>query len=135
MFWLKLSLFLFVFSGGIWLLKWVLRKIFNIEKPKREWFSYNHINKLHEKVDRIVRIVTTIVMLGVLYTAIYQESTFIWFLVAWFLVAVVDYSVRAFFEWKYSDHPKEAILTLGELGLLVIVTAVVLQFDLLNIGY
>lgn len=133
MFLLMLSLFLIVLSGVMWLLKWVLRKLLNIEKPKREWFSYNHVNRLHGKVDRMIRNITTVVMLGILYMVIFQERTFIWFGVAFLLSTVVEYSVRAFFEWKYSDHPKHSILTISELVLILAFLAVVIQFDLLDI--
>lgn len=133
MFWLMLSLFLIVLFSVMWLLKWVLRKLLNIEKSKREWFSYNHVNKLHGKVNRMIRNITTVVMIGTFYMVIFQERTFIWVALALLVSTIVDYFVRAFFEWKYSDHPKQSILTISELVLIVAFLAVVIQFDLLDI--
>ncbi|EIM05365.1 hypothetical protein A1A1_16625 [Planococcus antarcticus DSM 14505] len=51
MLWLKFGLFLVALFGAIWLVKWVLRKIFNIEKETTNWFSNNHVNHLHKKMD------------------------------------------------------------------------------------
>jgi hypothetical protein len=35
---------------------------------------------------------------------------------------MVDYGIRAFFEWKHSEYPKQAMLTVAEM--LIMVTAI-----------
>ncbi|BCB05134.1 hypothetical protein KH172YL63_32670 [Bacillus sp. KH172YL63] len=41
------------------------------------------------------------------------------FLIVFLPLLAVDYVVRAFFEWKQSDYPKEALLTLMEMVVLL----------------
>jgi len=133
--WLKIGLSLVMLFALLALVKFTLRKLFKIEKEKTEWFSYNHVNKTHQKVDWIVRIVSMIVLIAVSYLVIFKEYSIIFYLVPIFLLMVIDYSVRAFFEWRYSDHPKQAILTIGEMVVLAPALALTIQFDLLNLGY
>ncbi|WP_142828611.1 DUF4181 domain-containing protein [Planococcus soli] len=135
MFWLKIGLALVILFALISLVKFSLRKIFKIEKEKREWFSYNHINKTHKKVDWFLRISTAVVLIVILYLVIFKEYSIAFYLVPVILLSVADYSVRAFFEWKYSDNPKQSILTIGEMVITITVIAVTIQFDLLNLGY
>lgn len=135
MFWLKVGLGIIILYVLISLIKFLLRKIFKIEKIKREWFSYNHINKTHKKVDWLIRTLALVAQLTFLYWVIFEEYSILFILVPMFLVVIADFSVRAFFEWKYSDKPKQAILTVGEMVVFVAVLAVTFQFDLLNLGY
>ena len=135
MFWLKLGLFLVILFALISLLKFFLRKLFNIKKEKKEFFSYNHINNLHKKIDWLVRWATTLALITILYLVMYREYPVTLFLIALILLTAIDYSVRAFFEWKYSDNPKQAILTIGEMVVFVAVLALTIQFDWLNLGF
>jgi len=135
MFWLTIGLILVVLFALISLLKYFLRKLFKIKKEKRELFSYNHINKLHQKVDWLVRAVSMLAMIVILYLMMYKEYPVTFFLIALISLTIIDYSVRAFFEWRYSDNPKQAVLTIGEMVVLATALALALQFDLLNLGY
>lgn len=135
MFWLKAGLGLIILYVLIKLVKFFLRKQFNIVEEKREWFSYNHINKTHKKVDWFVRISTAVVLIATSYLVIFEEYSIVFYLLPVVLLSVVEYSVRAFFEWKYSDNPKQSILTIGEMVVFATVLAVTFQFDLLNLGY
>ncbi|MDQ0429446.1 FlaA1/EpsC-like NDP-sugar epimerase [Planomicrobium stackebrandtii] len=135
MFWLKVGLGIIILYVLIRLVKFFLRKLFNIEEEKREWFSYNHINKTHKKVDWFIRTLALVAQMTFLYWVIFEEYPILFFLVPMFLVVIADFSVRAFFEWKYSDNPKQAILTIGEMVVFVAMLAVTFQFDLLNLGY
>ena len=135
MFWLTIGLILVVLFALISLLKYFLRKLFKIKKEKRELFSYNHINKLHQKVDWFVRAVSMLAMIVILYLMMYKEYPVTFFLIALISLTIIDYSVRAFFEWRYSDNPKQAVLTIGEMVVLATALALAIQFDLLNLGY
>lgn len=131
---LQVALFLVVLFGGMWLVKWVLRKIFNIEKEKKALFSYNHVNKLHKKVDWGIRIVTLLVALVILYLVFFNGYSFAFYILTWVAFMFVNSSVDAFFQWKYSNQPKQWILTMGEITFLVIVTIITtIQLDLYNI--
>lgn len=135
MVWLKIGMSLVILFAVMALVKFTLRKLFKIEKEKTEWFSYNHVNKTHKKVDWVVRILSTIVLIAISYLVIFKEYSIIFYLVPIVLLTVIDYAVRAFFEWKYSDHPKQAILTIGEMLVFALALALTIQYDLLNLGY
>lgn len=135
MFWLKLGLFLVILFALTSLLKFSLRKLFKIEKEKKEFFSYNHINKLHKKIDWLVRWASTLALITILYLVMYREYPVTLFLIALILLTAIDYSVRAFFEWKYTDNPKQAILTIGEMVVFVAALTLTFQFDWLNLGF
>lgn len=135
MFWLTMGLVLAVLFALISLLKFSLRKLFKIEKEKKDLFSYNHINKLHQKVDWFVRGVSMLSLIAILYLTMYKEYPVTLFLIALISLTILDYSVRAFFEWRYSDNPKQSILTISEMTVLVLVFVGIIQFDLLNLTY
>ncbi|WP_298831099.1 DUF4181 domain-containing protein [uncultured Planococcus sp.] len=135
MVWLKIGLSLVILFAVMAVVKFTLRKLFKIEKEKTEWFSYSHVNKTHQKVDWIVRILSAIVLIAISYLVIFKEYSIIFYLVPVVLLLVIDYAVRAFFEWRYSDHPKQAILTIGEMVVFATALALTIQYDLLNLGY
>ncbi|MDN3427369.1 DUF4181 domain-containing protein [Microbacterium sp. APC 3898] len=135
MFWLKVCLSLVILFAIMAVVKFTLRKIFKIEKLKKEWFSYNHVNKNHQKVDWFVRILSTIVLIAISYLVIFKEYSIIFYLIPLVLLMALDYSIRAFFEWKYSDGPKQAILTIGEMVVIATALALTIQYDLLKLGY
>jgi hypothetical protein len=105
------------------IVKLILRKLFKIEKLKKDWFSYNHINELHGKIDKWIRIITPITLISFSWFLLfYNEDLIYLFLIGVVFFTVVDYGVRAFFEWKHSEYPKQAILTMAEM--LILVTAI-----------
>ncbi|MFA1821802.1 DUF4181 domain-containing protein [Virgibacillus oceani] len=76
-------------------------------------FSYNHINGLHRKVDWGLRSISMIILLFFLGYIISNSNISIYLIViVVVLLTVCDYIVRAFFEWKYSEEPKQSILTI-----------------------
>jgi hypothetical protein len=122
-FWIKFSIIVIIVFILISIVKLVLRKLFKIEKVKREWFSYNHINDLHGKIDKWIRITTTVNMIVFSWVLIFYSKDLLYlFLIGVVFFTVVDYGVRAFFEWKHSEYPKQAILTMAEM--LILVTAI-----------
>lgn len=133
MLWLKIGLFLVILFVSASVVKFALRKLFNIEKVKKDWFSYNHINKKHKKMDSVVRLATTIVLIAVAYLVIIKEYSILFYVVPLVLLTVLDYTVRAFFEWKYTENPKQSIVTMGEIITILTATAVIVQFDLLHL--
>lgn len=134
MVWMKIGLSLVILFILMAVVKSALRKLFKIEKEKTEWFSYNHVNKTYQKVDWLVRMLSTMVLIIVSYLVIFKEYSIIFYLIPIVLLLVIDYAVRAFFEWNYSDHPKQAILTIGEMVVFATALALTIQYDLLNLG-
>ena len=135
MFWIKYGLIVALVFGCISVVKLILRKLFKIKKVKKELFSYNHINKLHRKVDMGLKLFTTVTLMLLLsvmwfyFEEFFEEFNYP-FLFAVIIFAVLDYLVRAFFEWRYSQYPKQSILTLTEMFLILIAIIIVFQLKL-----
>jgi Domain of unknown function (DUF4181) len=128
MFWVKFGLIAIIVFVLISTVKFFLRKIFKVEKVKRKFLSYNHINESHRKVDKWVRTFTgiTLMLLAILVIN-YEDLTYL-YLIGVITLLTVDYTIRAFFEMKYSEYPKQAILTLAEMSLMLIAILIVFHY-------
>ncbi|MDN7246405.1 DUF4181 domain-containing protein [Planococcus shenhongbingii] len=122
-------LLLFFFSS---LVKIFLRKAFDIKKVKKEFFSYNHVNSLHGKIDWTLRIVSFVANISFVYLTFYKGLSFNLFLFGLLILLILDYSVTAFFQWKYSEDPKQSILTVSEMSILAFALGAAIWFDLLS---
>jgi len=132
-FWIKFGLIAIVVFILISLVKLLLRKLLNIEKVKKEFFSYNHINELHRKIDKGLRIFSVITLILLSFVLLfYFEDLIYLILIAPIVLMVLDYIVRAFFEWKYTQYPKQSILTLTEMFLILIAIIIVFELKLLG---
>ncbi|MGM0829049.1 MAG: DUF4181 domain-containing protein [Bacillota bacterium] len=126
-FWVKFSLIAIVVFVLISIVKFLLRKIFRIEKVKRKFFSNNHINESHRNVDKWVRILTAITLMVLGIMMINDEDLTYLYILGFTTLSALDYAVKAFFEWKSSEYPKQAILTIAEMFL--VLTAVLIAFQ------
>ncbi|QFT89590.1 hypothetical protein FIU87_13095 [Bacillus sp. THAF10] len=132
---LKFGLFVMTVMVIIYLSRFILSKTLNIRKEKKgPIFSYNHINKLHGKIDWGMRIAFIIIYPFLSYHFIYDNLSLGRFILVLVIYIVLDYSVRAFFEWKYSENPKQSIITVVEMLIIVFSTAIVFQFYIVNIS-
>ncbi len=131
MVWIKLGLIIVVFSIIISIVKLILRKIFKIEKTKKEFFSYNYINDVHRKIDKWIKNITAITLAVLIFVQLsfYDEYTYL-FPVGSVIFFVLGSAVRVFFEWKHSANPKQAILTITEMFLGAIAMILVIQYIL-----
>ena len=131
MFWIKYALIVGIVFVCIFIAKLLLRKLFKIKKIKSKILFNNHINELHKKVDMRLKIFSTITMIILLFVmSFYFQISQYSILIAILFFAVLDYLVRAFFEWKYTKYPKQSILTLTEIFLIVIAVIVVIQLNI-----
>ncbi|MGD6959450.1 DUF4181 domain-containing protein [Rossellomorea aquimaris] len=127
MFWVKFCLVAIIVFVLISIVKFLLRKIFRIEKVKRKFFSNNHINESHRNVDKWVRILTAITLMVLGIMMINDEDLTYLYILGFTTLSALDYAVKAFFEWKSSEYPKQAILTIAEMFL--VLTAVLIAFQ------
>ena len=131
MFWIKYGLIVVLVFVCTLIAKLILSKLFKIEKVKKEFFSYNHINELHRKVDKRLKLFSTVTMILLISVMWFYFKEFNYLiLIAVIVFAVLDYLVRAFFEWRYTQYPKQSILTLTEMFLVLIAIIIVFQFNL-----
>ncbi|WP_169864868.1 DUF4181 domain-containing protein [Sutcliffiella halmapala] len=130
MFLLKLAIIFIISVLFIWLLQFTLRKAFNIEKRKST-FSYNHVNKTHRRLDWLIRIMSMLSLLYLVYLIFYRDNSITLFFIGLIIFTILSDTVRAYFEWKHSPHPKHSILTISEMLVLISVLVACIQFDLL----
>ena len=131
MIWLKL-IFIFLITFALIIgVKHFLRKAFHIEKEKKGFFTYNHINDLYKKINLIISIISAIVLFIVLNGIIFRDYSINVFLFVLIITTGIDYTVRVFFEWRYTQNPKQSLLTISEMFIVILVLMVILQFDLL----
>lgn len=101
-----------------------MRKWLKVEKKKRKFFSYNHVNERHKKIDWTIRITfTVILLLEYFYNVTGGPAEKVWYFEIWFLMGmfiIVSEAVRAIMEWKYLENKKVSILTITQLVSVVI---------------
>jgi uncharacterized membrane protein HdeD (DUF308 family) len=132
LFWLKFILIVLVAMACGMFIKYFLRTTFHIEKEKRKFFSYNHINATHRKIDWGLRIGSLLVYWAMLFYLLNEEFHLYFILGALFFFTSLDYLVRAYFEWKHTENPRQSILTISELAVILIAGIVVIQFNLFS---
>ncbi|MFJ5770070.1 DUF4181 domain-containing protein [Psychrobacillus sp. NPDC093180] len=119
-------LFVFILNE---IVKFFLRRLLKIEKENKPIFLYNHINALHRKIDWFIRITSSIALIVINCLIILEDYSINLLLIATFFFILLDYAVRALFECKYSQNPKQYIITICE-GILFL-TAIIIIFDYL----
>ncbi|MGB3260863.1 DUF4181 domain-containing protein, partial [Paenisporosarcina sp.] len=92
MFWIKFGLIAIIVFILISIVKLLLRKLLNIEKVKKEFFSYNHINELHRKIDKGLKIFSVITLILLSFVLLfYFEDLIYLILIAPIVLMVLDY--------------------------------------------
>lgn len=121
-FWLKLFLFLVIIGLMFFLFNIVMRKLLRVEKPK--FFSYNHLNEKHKKLDWIIRITFIIVLLiGFIINNLRVPMERIWFLEPYFLLFIFIFATetaRAYMQWKYDTNRNAYIFTISQIVFMII---------------
>ncbi len=122
-FWMKLILLLLGLSLIIYLFNKAMRKWLKVEKKK--WFSYNHLNDTHMKVDWTIRISCVIALIiGFFMNVTREPSENIWYLETHFLVLpflILSEIVRAVMEKKHAENKNDYLFTISQLVFLSIV--------------
>ncbi|WP_404451812.1 DUF4181 domain-containing protein [Virgibacillus necropolis] len=124
-FWLKLVLILAIILVLLVSFNEVMSKWLKVEKKKLfSFFSYNHVNEKHKKVDWTIRITfIVIIILGYFINSMSNPMESNWFFEPWFLLfilIVVSETARAIMEWKYAANRNAYILTISQLVFIII---------------
>lgn len=97
-------------------------KAFHIEreKGKQPFSSFNHVNRLHKKIDLFIIVFSMITFVGLFL--LYKEESIPFIFFALIIFSVMEYVIRAFLNViiYYSQNPKQAILTISDMLLFVI---------------
>lgn len=132
MFWLEIGLVILGIVVLVSIVKIILRKLLKIEKEKKDFFSFDYINEQHRKIEQWVRWGWVLVSLIAFWLVIYQEFLAIFYLFLFIVWIALDAFVRAYFQWKHSEQPKQAILTLSEMTVWISAVTLVIYFDVFN---
>lgn len=81
---------------------------------KKKWFSYNHINKFHKKVDWTFRIVFVISL--IISATLFNSQPFITYIICGFFI-LTQIGVQAYIEWRFSVNRKDFRVSLIQLTL------------------
>ena len=116
---ISLVLVLHIFS-------YTIRKLLRVERKK--WFSYNHINERHKKLDWYLRIAFIILLIFFYFlTSSNTEllnNRYLYLLpgISAFIFLIISELLRAFMEWKYAENKKAYIATIIELCFAISIT-------------
>ncbi|WP_313238391.1 DUF4181 domain-containing protein [Sporosarcina ureae] len=129
---LKLAIIFIVTFALMYVAKSLMRRMFDIPKVSEDDPSRNYVKQLHREVDKPFRDYSFVILFLVLVVdLVYVSESYNLFIVTVIIFVFVRMMIRAFFEWKYSKFPKQFILTLTEIFVLLVVVIVVVKFNLL----
>lgn len=107
----------------------VLREKLGVESKK--FFSYNHVNQKHKKVDWILRAVFIgFLLLMSFYRFEINLGNNSWYMNPGYsamIFVIISEIVRVIMEWKYLENKKEYIISLVQLIWIIIFFAIVLK--------
>lgn len=131
-FFLRLVLIFIVTFALMYIAKSLMRMIFNIPKVSEDDPSQNYVKQLHREVDKPFKDYSLVILFVVLVIdLVYFSNSFNLFIITVLIFTFIRMMIRAFFEWKYSKYPKQFVLTLTEIFILLAVVIVVAKFNLL----
>ena len=118
-------LLLLLMSGILFACNFFMRKLFKVKGKK--WFSYNHINRVHMKIDWMIRIAFILTLIGIASYRISKGSAeMLWYFrevwLVFLLFIFISEAVRAFMEWKYEANRKAYMLTICKMALIMILS-------------
>lgn len=125
-FWVELIMILSVVILLVGVIPAVFR--YRMGADKKKWFSYNHINKFHKKVDWTLRIVFVISFIT--SAILFNSQPFITYIIFGFFI-LTQVGIQAYMEWKFSDNRKDFQVSLIQL-ILTFVTLLGFVFWLEN---
>ncbi|SNZ17095.1 protein of unknown function [Terribacillus aidingensis] len=116
-FWLRFFFLLAIVLLLLFFFNALLRKWLQVER--RKFFSYNHVNEKHKKIDWILRITTIVIILLfapiVMVTGIDNLNLFIQPGSVLFFFIIISEIVRAVMEQKYAENPNAYKVTVSQL--------------------
>ncbi|MGD6900231.1 DUF4181 domain-containing protein [Bacillus infantis] len=132
----RLALLLAIVLVLLFSFNMLARKWFKVEKKK--FFSYNHVNDKHMKIDWTIRLTSMASILVAYAINITRDpSDWYWFLQPWFLLPVfivISQAVTAVMEKKYAQNPNAYKVTLSELIFILILFFTLYQTDFWGLG-
>lgn len=125
-----LMLFLIVLVLVVSTFGFVIRKLLGVERKK--WFSYNHINERHKKLDWSVRIIFMSLFLISYYMIDNDTFGIPWYFETWFILIVFLITtelLRTYMEWKYAENKRDFVATLAEMLFMISIVFLTITTD------
>lgn len=137
-FWLQLFILLATFAVLIFLIYFLLRKLFRIERKEDKYYASTFMNPFHKKLDRTTRVVFMVLMfIGYVINVSRLPEEPLWYWQPWYFLFVMIFTtecLRVFMQWKHVANRKIYRLTLTRLvclGLLTTAFFVAIQLGML----
>ena len=130
--WLEIGMVILGIVVLISIINFILRKLLKIDKEKKDFFAVDYANERHRKIDQGVRGGWMLVSTIVIFMVFAEELPVIFYLFLFIAWMTTDAFVRAYFQWKHSEQPKQAILTLSEMTVWISTVTFVIYFDVFN---
>lgn len=120
--WLKLFLLLAIIFLLLGIFNITMRRILRVERPK--FFSYNHVNERHKKIDWIIRgICIVVIVIGTFINLVRVPQEPILFLEPGIVVIIFAFiagAVRAVMERRYAKNPNAYLYTASQLAFVAV---------------
>lgn len=120
-----------IFGLVLFLMNKFLRKRLNVKKKK--FFSYNHVNEQHKKIDWVIRITFIVfVLFGFFINVREDPSKHIWFLqthILMFCFIILTELVRIIMEKRYAENKNDYIFTAVQLVVISVFLLAVFTTD------
>lgn len=119
---IKLIIFVASYLALMFIFRYIMRNYLQVEKKGRVFRKY--VNTRHKKIDQLLTGIIIILMIGVYFYETRIADGMNWFFTTGgvlLVLIIVTEIVRAYMEWKYSENPKEYLLTLSELLFSVVI--------------
>ncbi|MDW0109741.1 DUF4181 domain-containing protein [Sporosarcina aquimarina] len=131
-FFLRVVLIFVVTFALMYIAKSLIRRVFKIPKISEDDPSHNYVKQLHREVDKpFISFSTVILFLVLIVDLVYFTDSGSLFIFTVLIFTFIRMMIRVFFEWKYSKYPKQYILSLTEVFILLTVVFLVVKYNLL----
>ncbi len=108
---------------------YVIRKYFQVEHLS--WWSYDHINDEHKRLDWAIRIIAVVLMIiGFIVNLSRGIENELWFFQPWFILFVtilIGQFLRAYMEKKYIENENYYKASVAEAFVLIVVLFITYQ--------
>ena len=120
-----------IFGFVLFFVNKCLRTWLKVEKKK--FFSYNHVNEQHKKIDWTIRITFIFFLLFGFFVNVSEDpSKHIWFLqthILMFVFIIATELVRIFMEKRYAENKNDYIFTAVQLVVISVFLLAVFSTD------
>ncbi|PYZ94763.1 hypothetical protein CR194_04330 [Salipaludibacillus keqinensis] len=117
---IQLVIALLVMYALITLARVFLRKSLDLPKKYKHFFIDYRVNNLHRKIDWSIKIGSALITIGLLTAVTYYDYPYHIIFLGLMIQVAAHHLVDAYFQWKHTQIPKQAIITVVELVVVIL---------------